>query len=153
MFNEFIGFYPREFFCLDNFSSFGIIYKKHFYPTIEHAYQAEKFIKSAPNIAEKIKKSLSAHDAQKIAYSNKGKVCLKWDDNKLKFMEKLLMLKIKQNLYVKQKLLETNNYLICEDSPKDSFWGIGENRTGRNELGKLWMKLRSDLQKNSQVKD
>jgi len=64
---------------------------------------------------------------------------------KIKVMEKILRLKLKQNPYVKQKLLETKKYIICEDSPKDSFWGIGKNRKGRNELGKLWMKLRDEL--------
>ena len=27
--DEFIGFYNREFFCLDNFSSFGFVYDRH----------------------------------------------------------------------------------------------------------------------------
>ena len=31
-FNEFVGFYPREFYCLDNFSSFGILYMGKQYP-------------------------------------------------------------------------------------------------------------------------
>lgn len=44
--------------------------------------------------------------------------------------------------YFKQK-----NYLIVEDSPKDSFWGCGTNRDGENQLGKLWMKLREELKK------
>ncbi len=32
-----------------------------------------------------------------------------------------------------------------EDSPKDSFWGWGEDRCGQNNLGKLWMKLRDEI--------
>jgi predicted NAD-dependent protein-ADP-ribosyltransferase YbiA (DUF1768 family) len=34
---------------------------------------------------------------------------------------------------------------IVEDSPKDDFWGWGPKRDGRNELGKIWMLLRSQL--------
>ena len=60
-------------------------------------------------------------------------------------MEELLRLKIEQNPYVKKKLLQTEDYLIVEDSPKDSFWGWGPNRDGFNQLGKLWMKLRDEL--------
>jgi len=56
-----------------------------------------------------------------------------------------LRLKVEQNPYVKKKLLETKDYLIVEDSPKDSFWGIGANRDGENQLGKLWMKIRKEL--------
>ncbi len=144
-FNDFIGFYPREFFVFDNFSSFSILVDGVKYATVEHAYQAYKFLETAPEIAREIVECYSAHEAQKIAYSNRDKQRADWDDVKLVFMEKFLRLKIEQNPYVKKKLLQTGDYLICEDSPKDSFWGIGPNRDGRNELGKLWMKLRDEL--------
>ena len=143
--DEFIGFYPREFFVFDNFSSFRVLVDGTLYCTVEHAYQATKFLETAPEIAEQITNCYSAHDAQKIAYANKDKQCKNWDDIKLQVMEKLLRLKLAQNPYVKKKLLETGDLLICEDSPKDSFWGIGASRDGRNELGKLWMKLREEL--------
>lgn len=145
-FGEFIGFYPREFFVFDNFSSFRVLVDGVLYCTVEHAYQAIKFLQTAPEIAQQITDCYSAHDAQKIAYANKDRQRKDWDDVKLDIMEKLLRLKLEQNPYVKKKLLETGNLIICEDSPKDSFWGIGANRDGRNELGKLWMKLRSELQ-------
>ena len=53
---EFIGFYPREFFCFDNFSSFEVTYKGHYYPTVEHAYQSLRFAQVAPEIEKEIKK-------------------------------------------------------------------------------------------------
>ena len=133
-FDTFIGFYPREFFCFDNFSSFAIVYNNIKYPTVEHAYQSLKFIETDKDIALKILNSFSAHEAQKIAYANKDKQNPHWDEIKVEIMEKLLRLKLEQNPYVKQKLLQTKDYLICEDSPKDSFWGIGKNRDGQNQL-------------------
>lgn len=54
-------------------------------------------------------------------------------------------MKLEQNPYVKKKLLQTKDYLIVEDSPKDAFWGWGPNRDGENQLGKLWMKLRDEI--------
>ncbi len=144
-FDEFIGFYPREFFVFDNFSSFGIIMNGEFYPTVEHAYQSGKFVETAPEIAEQIKNCLSAHEAQKIAFAYRNKQAKNWDEIKIDYMEKLLRLKLEQNPYVKRKLLQTEDYLICEDSPKDNFWGIGEKRNGQNQLGKLWMKLRDEM--------
>ena len=143
--DEVIGFYPREFYCLDNFSSFKVEHDGYLYSSVEEAYQALGFIESAPEIADKIKNSHSAHEAQKIAYENKDKRQENWDEIKLLVMEDLLREKISQNPYVKKKLLETNNYMIVEDSPKDSFWGWGINRNGQNQLGKLWMKLRDEL--------
>ncbi len=143
--NEVIGFYPREFYCLDNFSSFKVEYEGYLYSSLEEAYQSLGFASSAPEIAEKIKRSHSAHEAQKIAYDNKDKRQSNWDEVKLGVMEKLLRAKINQNPYVKKKLLETKDYIIVEDSPKDSFWGWGSDRNGQNNLGKLWMKLRDEL--------
>lgn len=144
-FNEFIGFYPREFFVFDNFSSFRVLVDGVLYCTVEHAYQAYKFLKSAPEIAKQITECYSAHEAQKIAYANRDKQDKNWNEIRLDVMEKLLRLKLEQNPYVKKKLLQTGDCIICEDSPKDNFWGIGIDRQGRNELGKLWMKLRSEL--------
>lgn len=142
--DEYIGFYTREFFALDNFSSFGIIMDGKLYPTVEHAYQAGKFIDTAPEIAEEIRTCLSAHEAKRIAHVHNERQVGNWDDIKVDYMEKLLRLKLEQNPYVQQKLLQTKEYRICEDSPKDDFWGIGENRDGQNQLGKLWMKLRDE---------
>ena len=143
--NEVIGFYPREFYCLDNFSSFKVEYNGYLYASLEEAYQTLGFVNSAPEIAEQIRNSHSAHEAQKIAYANREKRQEDWDDIKLAVMEELLRNKIEQNPYVKKKLLETEGYLIVEDSPKDDFWGWGPNRDGQNNLGKLWMKLRREL--------
>ena len=87
----------------------------------------------------------SADEAQRIAYANRDKQRPDWNEVKLGIMEELLRLKIEQNPYVKKKLLQTEDYLIVEDSPKDAFWGWGPNRDGENQLGKLWMKLRDEI--------
>ncbi|MBQ2872419.1 MAG: NADAR family protein [Bacilli bacterium] len=147
--DEVIGFYPREFYCLDNFSSFKVKYDGYLYSSLEEAYQTIGFLESAPEIAEQIKNCNSAHEAQKIAVINKEKQRSDWDEVKVAIMEELLRLKIEQNPYVKKKLLETKDYLIVEDSPKDDFWGWGPNRDGVNQLGKLWMKLRDELREKN----
>lgn len=145
--NEFIGFYPREFYCFDNFSAFAVVYKGIKYMTVEHAYQALKFADTAPDIAREITECFSSYEAQQIAYANRDKQNPDWDEIKVDLMEELLRLKLEQNPYVKRKLLQTKDYEICEDSPKDSFWGIGSNRNGQNQLGKIWMKLRDELKR------
>lgn len=142
--DEVIGFYPREFYPLDNFSSFKVEVDGYLYSSLEEAFQSALFMESNPEISEKIKKSHSAHETQKIMFENIDKVKYS-NEEQVKIMEKLLRLKLEQNPYVKKKLLETKEYLIVEDSPKDSFWGWGPNRDGENRLGKLWMKLREEL--------
>lgn len=142
--DEVIGFYPREFYPLDNFSSFKVRWKGYLYSSLEEAFQAASFMGSDEGLVEKIKNSNSAHEAQKIAYSNKDKQRKDWNIKQLEVMEELMRLKIEQNPYVLKKLLETKDYYIVEDSPKDSFWGWGEKRDGANHLGKLWMKIRNE---------
>ena len=146
--DEVIGFYPREFYPFDNFSSFKVEWNGYLFSSVEEAYQAASFMGSDEELVEKIKKSHSADEAQRIAYANRDKRREDWDDVKISIMEELLRLKIKQNPYVKKKLLQTGDYMIVEDSPKDDFWGWGPNRDGQNNLGKLWMKLREELKNN-----
>ena len=142
-FNEVIGFYPREFYPLDNFSSFKVEVDGYLYASLEEAFQSLLFLPDYPEISNQIKHSHSAHEAQKIMHQNIDKVRYT-DEEKKNLMEKLLRLKIEQNPYVLKKLLETKEYTIVEDSPKDNYWGWGINRNGNNELGKLWMKLRNE---------
>lgn len=142
---EIIGFYEREFYCFSNFSSFQVEWKGRVWQTSEHAYQASHFFETAPALAEKIFMAKSAHEAFKIAKANADKAPEDWDENKLVIMEEIVRCKLEQNPYLMHKLMQTGNRIIVEDSPKDDFWGWGENRNGRNELGKIWMKLRAAL--------
>lgn len=140
-----IGFYPREFYVFDNFSSFGVDYRGRRWPTSEHAYQASHFFETAPELVDIIFEARSAHDAYKIAKANADKAPENWDEIKVDIMAEIVRAKCEQNPYVKEKLLDSGDLDIIEDSPKDNFWGWGKNRDGRNELGKIWMKLRDDL--------
>ncbi len=141
-----IGFYEREFYVFSNFSSFAVKWKGKKWPTSEHAYQASKFIENYPKIAEEIINCGSAHESKKIKEKYSDKVPADWSKRKVKIMEEICRNKLKQNPYVKKKLLQTKKKLIVEDSPKDDFWGWGKNQKGRNELGKIWMKLRDEIQ-------
>jgi len=71
--DEVIGFYPREFYPLDNFSSFKVEWGGYVYASLEEAYQAASFMGSDEELVSRIKKSHSAHEAQKIAYENRNK--------------------------------------------------------------------------------
>lgn len=142
---EVIGFYPREFYCLDNFSSFKVNHNGYVYSTAEEAYQAAKFHECAPEIVYAIRNSFSAHEAQKIARENSSLQRADWEKIKLRTMEDILRAKVQQNPYVLKKLLQTKNYTIVEDSPKDNYCGWGPYRNGENMLGRLWMKIRDDI--------
>ena len=55
--DDVIGFYPREFYPLDNFSSFKVKWNGYLYSSVEEAFQVARFIGSADDLVEKIKKS------------------------------------------------------------------------------------------------
>lgn len=143
-----IGFYEREFYCFSNFSSFSVKWKGRLWQTSEHAYQASRFMGKKPKVVEQIFKAKSAHDAFKIAKENLIKDFGKYRAKDIKNMEDIVRHKLRQNPYVMHKLMQTGKRLIVEDSPKDSFWGWGPNKNGRNELGKIWMKLRGEIKKH-----
>ena len=144
-FDDAIGFFPREFYCFDNFSSFKVKYLGYVYSSVEEAYQAAKFLKTAPLVVEEIRSSYSADEAKRIAVRNKHLQREDWHEVKLDIMTDLIRLKVEQNSYVRKKLRETKDYLIVEDSPYDDFWGWGKTREGENHLGKIWMQVREEL--------
>lgn len=45
----------------------------------------------------------------------------------------------------------TNTTLLLQDSDKDSFWGVGADRKGKNELGKALERLRSRLRGSEEM--
>ncbi len=140
-----VGFYEREFFVFSNFSSFQVFWRGRLWPTSEHAYQAARFSGMCSELEERCFQARSAHEAYRIMQANRHKERPNWENEKLLVMYDICKAKLEQNPYVKEKLLQTMDELIVEDSPKDPFWGWGADRQGRNELGKVWMKLRKEL--------
>lgn len=144
-----IFFYEQEYYVFSNFSAFNLTWWSDnengiVFPTSEHAYHWNKF-HLHPDIQREILKAPSAHEAFKIARSYNDKRVSNWDEIKVNVMEGILQLKVKQHPYVKQKLLESGNRELIEDSWRDPYWGWGENKDGLNMLGKTWMKVREDL--------
>lgn len=140
-----VGFYDREFYCFSNFASFAVMWKGKLWPTSEHAYQAAHFLETDQSLVNKIHRAMSADEARKMAKANADKFPENWDETKVGIMEDVCRNKLYQNPYVMHKLLQTGDREIVEDSPYDSFWGWGPDRKGRNELGKIWMRLREEI--------
>ena len=67
-----------------------------------------------------------------------------WEDVKLSIMKQALTEKFK-NHRLSTLLTETHDAQIIEDSPRDSFWGIGKDGKGANYLGRLLMDVRAEL--------
>jgi ribA/ribD-fused uncharacterized protein len=132
-----IGFYPRESYVFNNFSSFQVEWRNQLWQTSEHAYQASRFTETAPELSIQIRLARSAHLAFKLAQANKHRQIENWDDIKEDTMLDICRHKLMQYDYIQKKLLQTGDIQIVEDSPVDSYWGWGPDRQGRNALGKI----------------
>lgn len=143
-----VKFYEAEYYMLSNLSAHAIMFEDKLYPTSEHAYQASKFVDE--KIIEDIRAAASPLLAKSIAKSNFGTATEKknWKINKVSTMEQILLAKLNQHEEVRLALLSTGDKVVAEDSPTDYFWGIGEDGSGKNMLGKLWVKLRDELKSN-----
>ena len=138
-------FYAGEFgYFMSNFSAFMVEYNGLLWPTSEHAYQAAKFDVGS-KIYTEIYTARSAHIALKLAIKNSDHVRTDWDSCvKVKAMEAIVTAKHDQHEYIQRKLQETGDAWLIENSQTDSFWGRGPDWKGRNELGKIWMKIRKE---------
>lgn len=135
---------------LSNFSLYPIRYYGEMYATSEHLYQSLKF--SDLNSAKLVREAKTAKEAAQLGRTLPG-IIANWDDIKIDVMEKVLWEKLDQHCLLEKRLLDTGNSEIIEESHKDSFWGNGPDGNGRNELGKLWQKIRGALRLREEKND
>jgi hypothetical protein len=88
------------------------------------------------------------------------KACKDWNEKKIEIMTTCCRAKFTQNPHLSQFLLQTENTLLCEDSPGDSYWGLGFNRNQAqsqgdlsqvkgNNMGKILSVIRQELHMES----
>lgn len=71
-----------------------------------------------------------------------------WDTVKEDIMLRGLMAKFTQSPELRELLLSTGDRYLVEDSPRDSYWGVGKDGHGHNRLGHLLMVVRECLKTN-----
>lgn len=135
-----IHFYEQKHYWLSNFSAFQVVFDGDCYATSEHAYQAQR-VTNEIHMTE-VQRQSSPHAAMKLARQLPQRV--DWDEVKVGIMLEICRAKLRQHPYIQAALEKTGDRELVEVSPIDAFWGWGPNRDGRNELGKIWMKLREE---------
>lgn len=138
------GFFIDGWYVFDNFAAFQIEWRGKIYPTTEHAYQAAHFFETAPEIAEMIRLLPSPQLASEVANTHAYIEDKGWSKKKVTFMEEIIRTKYDQHEFVQKTLKESGTREIIEMNDNDSFWGWGPDHNGRNELGKIWMRLRDE---------
>lgn len=144
--NDIAGFFLNGWYVFDNFAPFQVEWRGKLYPTAEHAYQAAHFLATDPDFAERIRLARSPRQASSMANANAANEDPNWESKKLAIMEEIIRCKLAQHEYVQQILLSTGNKTIIETNDNDVYWGWGSDHNGQNQLGKIWMTLRAELQ-------
>lgn len=143
MIKEFQGQYR----WLSNFAPINIKLGNKTYASVEHAYMSMK----STSIVWKDFCAQPAVSAGQVKRESK-KITLRddWEDIKLRVMEDLLRIKFNNPEY-KDLLLATGNQNIQEGNYwNDKFFGIClKTGIGENHLGRLIMKIRDELLKES----
>ncbi|THV03955.1 DUF1768-domain-containing protein [Dendrothele bispora CBS 962.96] len=149
-----IYFYSKHkaYASFSNFSNHPVYFDGKKYPTSEHLFHAFKFMEHRPDLAEHIRTySDKPRDALFQARQHRSEQRKDWFDVNVEKMDIVLYHKFTQHKALKQELLDTGDAELIEDSNVDSFWGIGANKDGRNELGKALMRLRAQLRQDDSL--
>lgn len=126
---------------LSNFSICSVWFEGHMYTSVEHAYQAAK---SLDDEVRSIIRNLPTPNAAKKKGQTIG-LRPDWEEVKLEIMEKLLREKFSQ-LPERDILLSTGDEILVEGNWwNDKFWGQSPVGVGENHLGRLLMKIRTEL--------
>lgn len=134
--------------CFSNFSNHSFQLDNLNWPTSEHYFQAQKFVDTEHYI--KVQKAKSPSIAAKLGRDRSLPLRKDWEEVKEDAMYEAIKAKFNQNKDIKDVLLSTGNQELVEDSPTDYYWGVGADRTGRNRLGVLLMRLRDELNQEIQ---
>ena len=165
-------FSPTAMRDLSNFSEFDVEYEGFVYRTVEHAYQALKYLycSNKPELFEIVREENQKKDALGAKESGgKGGMAKRgvvfdrdgcWDKKQIEIMTKLVASKIKRHPEIR-KIVETakeNNIILVHFSRSDMIWGAhvtedGKNiKKGTNHLGNIYMSFYDKLSSKPPVK-
>ena len=137
----------------------------------EAYYQAHKFMGISPEsntYAEIIRNTKSAHFAYLLGnmggnirpnwkidgvsiidiikkFKSTIKIVDCWDNKKECVMKQALTYKFRQNIGLKETLLNSGTSSLVEYTPRDMYWGTYWNKNGKNRLGYLLEYVRNEL--------
>lgn len=140
-----IDSFKGEYRFLSNFFESPITYRGQVYPTVEHAYQAQK-TRSKP---ERAKIALLVTPGKAKWAGKRLELRERWATLRFSIMLKLIRLKFSPGSVLAKKLLKTGKAELVEGNYwNDTIWGVCRGK-GENRLGKILMKVRSELREEN----
>ena len=132
--------------CFSNFSLHPIEVEGLYWQTVEHYYQAQKFVATEnERLIQVIRDAQTPMEAAQIGRDRTLKLRCDWEEVKQQVMWQGVLTKFLTHPDIQAILLDTGERLIVEDSPTDYYWGCGQDKTGQNQLGKILMNVRQEI--------
>ena len=142
-----IFFYSKteQFVWLSNFSRHGFECDGKYWLTVEHYFQAAKFVPTDFAYSETIRIAENPKKAKALGRSRKHPLRIDWELVKDDIMRSGVLRKFETHREIQLALLETNDEELIENAPSDYYWGCGRTGTGKNMLGIILMEVREKL--------
>jgi N-glycosidase YbiA len=138
--------------CFSNFSPHFIHLQGQEWKTVEHYYQAQKFVGTeCEAIIPVIQAAASPIKAAELGRDCSRKLRSDWEHVKNEVMREAVLIKFLTHPDIQAILLATGNTELVEDSPTDYYWGCGQTRAGQNHLGKILMSVRHEIRTWMQI--
>ncbi len=128
---------------LGTYSSYNFILEDKEWPTVEHYYQAMKFLDE--NYQEKIRNAKDAKKARSLGRTRMKKIRKDWSKIKDIIMTRGVYIKCRSHEPVAKALLDTEEKKLVDSTQYDYYWGVGRDRRGKNAYGKVLMNVRRKL--------
>jgi N-glycosidase YbiA len=135
--------------CFSNFSPHPIELAGYHWATVEHYYQAQKFVNTKyEDIIPQIRQAVTPEIAAALGRDPIRQFRDDWEQVKSQIMYVAVLTKFLTHLNIQAILLKTGEEFLIEDSPTDYYWGCGVDRTGQNQLGLILMDVRREIRQS-----
>jgi len=142
---ERIDSFQGEYRFLSNFWPAEVIFENLTFPSVEHAYQAAKTL--SLDERRRVAALTTPSEAKKAGHKLQQRP--DWERVKFDVMEECVRYKFTHHDDLKTKLLGTGDAELIEGNDwGDVIWGVYQGK-GENRLGKILMKIRSELREAS----
>ncbi|MEN9207253.1 MAG: NADAR family protein [Gloeomargarita sp. GMQP_bins_44] len=133
---------------LSNFSPHPIVLDGQLWPTVEHYYQAQKFVGTPHgDLVDYIRQLPTPEQAAQTGRNPRYQRRPDWDQVKREVMLKAVRCKFHSHPDLARQLLATGDAELIENSPTDWYWGCGADGRGCNHLGRILMQVRQELRR------
>ena len=148
-----IRFYSAkaEYGCFSNFSLHSVLIDGVLYQTSEHYFQSQKFSDEA--IRKKVRDAITPNEAARLGRDRNFPLRKDWESVKDEIMLKAIRAKAAQHDDFKEMLLSTEDAMIIEHTKNDHYWADGGDGSGKNRLGEILMKVRSEIRENNHSRE